>query len=168
MPYHLDTGDRPLIYCANPRTASTPVGNTIISMGGYLVAGHHVPPPCVHYDVVVVQTIRSHWEVLNSLWWKRMAYGDFDTFIRSIGTYPLAPVPMYPFRGITFSMRYETLDKDWEYACSLVGLEAEQIERTPTRTLQPASVTFQDKAHIRIVQDLYRNEMRSLNLPDRP
>lgn len=169
MAYHI-IGTKSLIFCANPRTGSTAVAKALRDMGATIIDGHHRPPRYIPSGAIVCQTVRSHWDVLNSLWFRGRPTGKFEHFIEAVcaGRYELATVPMYQFKGITFNMRYETLQADFTQVCVSAGLNPPQLPVTPTRTSQPASETFKDSGLIRLVQKTYDNEMYKFGLRREP
>ena len=168
MAYLLNTGTRPLIFVANPRTGSTAMAKALEQMGATVDGGHHTPPRYIPDDAVVFQVVRSHFDVLNSLWWKGKPGRTPAKFIDIVaaGKYEHARVPYYRFSGVTHNVYYHNM-LSLDEVFYEVGLLPPLLERTPTRTEKPAFETF-GAYEVSKIRETYMDEMKSLNLPEWP
>lgn len=162
MSYILN-GLRPLVFYANPRTGSTAIANALLEMGAQVDGGHHAHPIHIPLGAIVMQTVRSHFEVLNSLWFKGRPGSDFPDFIQRAcgGGYQYAKIPMYNNEGVTHTLRYEHLEKDFRWACAQAGFRDPPLlewvnSRTQGNLFTPA---LEDK-----VRDTWGEEMEYYGL----
>ncbi len=162
MAYILEA-DRTLIFCANPRTGSTAVAAAMVLLGAREDGGHHGQPFYIPPGAIVFQVVRHHREVLNSFWWRSKPTGNFENFLDLAldGRYPYIRTPkMYNRLGITHSIQYDELEEGFRFLCRMVGVEAPDLPRIPSKTRKHESEMF--PPHLKEqVRDVYREEMDS-------
>ena len=137
-------GSCPLIFCANPRTGSASIANAFMEMGAERDGEHHDPPSHVSDDAIVFQTVRLHFDVLNSLWWKGRPYGNFEQFVFAAcaGQYQHVHIPMYGRFDAPLFIRYNMLQRGFFDVCGRAGVEPVPLKRTPSRTMRPTKEMF--------------------------
>lgn len=144
MSYSIQGSEHPVVFCANPRTGSTALANTLLSMGAVKEGEHHDPPTEVREGTLVVETVRHHCDVFVSWWFWRNSSISFPKFVRMVmdGQHPmLRPNQLYGRFDSNYILRYETLDFEWETLCVSAGLDHQKIERS-TNTKRPKNIKW--------------------------
>lgn len=156
MAYILN-GDRPLIFCANPRTGSSAIASAMRFLGGRQDGGHHDQPFYIPPRSIVFQVVRNHLEVINSFWWKSKPTGNFENFLDLVlsGRYPYIRTPRMYWRKTTHKILYDNIEEGFKWVCGMAGLESPGLHRTPSRTQGWA---FQPHLEEQ-VREVYREEM---------
>ena len=85
MSYLIHGKKHAVVYLANYRVGSTATAKAILDMGGMKIGDHHQGiPVLVHKDVLVVETVRHHCDVMVSWWFWRNSRMAFPKFVRLI------------------------------------------------------------------------------------
>lgn len=136
MAYHIEGSNRPVVYCANPRTGSTATGVTILNMGGYSDGQHHCPPVQVPENAIVAQTIRHHCDVIVSFWYKGGAGVPLEEYVDLIlsgGHHYLGAHAFYKTFDAPYLLRYETLQFEFDTLCEIAGIKCTTLTVAPTK-----------------------------------
>ena len=156
MAYFYLKTDRPIVFCANPRTASQATAQWFMDRGAIKEGDHHDQPDPDHLQALadrgrepfIVQTVRHHCDMLTSWWFFKTAMYDFDAdmevFFESIfsGEEPLLGCPrLYGKFQTNYILRYESLQYELE---NLVLVAGNSLGETPEsiklpRTTSPRS-----------------------------
>ncbi len=170
MAYILNTGHRPLIFCANPRTGSTAIADAMVRMGASQDGGHHGQPFFIPDHSLVFQVARNHFDVINSFWFKSRPTGNFESFIDLVcdGGYPyLEPPKLYNRGGVTHTIMYHELPDSFEWVFGMVGLEAPELDKVHSRTRHSAGTMFSPLL-AKKVYDVFSEEMDDFGFDNRP
>lgn len=168
MAYFIQGAEYPVIFLANPRTASTSIGEALLSMGAQLEGNHHAPPAEIPEGTILAQTIRHHCDVLVSFWYKGGRGIPLDKYVQMVldgGHRYLGPDNFYSHWSCepNFILRYETLDYEWQNFCLITGLPEVPLVQTPTN--RPPNIKWQSLFAPRLlnaVLERYREEMEEL------
>ena len=154
-----------IVFLANPRTASTTIGEVLVGLGGWQQGGHHDDAQVIPENALIVQTVRHHCDVLASYWFKGQQGVSLETFVETVLTGQhgwFRDTGFYNHWDCepNYTLRYETLDKDWFNLCSYAGLYHIRLPRT--RTHRPLNLTWQELFPVSLrdkVMTHYKTEM---------
>lgn len=168
MAYIIEGEKHPVIYCANYRVASSAVRDTILEMGGRKMrpgAQHHDPPEELPKGALIVETVRDHLDVIESMWYFHdlpvhdTPWGEYVEKVLEGKHEYLTAEKMYGRFPTNYILRYETLDFEWKTLCVNAGLEETPLRTTP-RTLKGAELwTYKLRKQ---VHDCYAEEREEL------
>lgn len=147
MAYLIEGENHPVVYCSNYRVGSTATADTLTSMGAVQLERHHKLPDGLPENAMVVQTVRNHFDVIASFYYKDdYLCGDFEDYVYMIldGEHPyLEPDAFYKrFGEWDYILSYNTLQLEFDTMCMYAGLPCTEIKRSKTR--RPASKRWQD------------------------
>lgn len=168
MAYLIEGEHKVLVYCANYRVGSVATGNTLINMGAIQQGGHHGTPDVLPPGSVVAQTVRSHFDVIVSFWFKdnhhclteyvEMILDGHHRFLRPDGFYSRFPWD--------FVMMYNTLQHEFDQLCLYVGLPQTTLDAGPrNKSTKPTEVKaeslFSDRLKQKVI-DRYGHELEKI------
>ena len=165
MAYLIEGKNCPMIFCANYQTSSNPLAKTLMSMGAIRIGSHHDPPKNIPIGAVVVQTVRNHFDVIVSFYYKDKQSCSFEDYVDTIleGDHlHLKPDGFYKrFGKWDYILTYNTLQFEFDILCMVVGLPCTKID------LRPANKRWQDLfAHDlqQKVVERYSEELKRIEL----
>lgn len=144
MAYQIAGEKYPVVFCMNPRTASTAMRDTLLEMGAEEDGQHHDPPSHIPEGALVVQTVRHHCDVIVSYWMWRVSGTPFPKFVSGIlnGQHRwLRPDGFYNRFKTNYILRYDTIDYEWENLLLNAGLPEVKLKRG-TNTKRPRGIKW--------------------------
>lgn len=163
--YLVTGGEKTLIYCANYRVASTATGATLVNTyGGEMVGSHHSPPPD-EMDLtgcLVAETVRNHFDVFVSLWYKEGRKKEFNEWMEDIleGRHKfISPTKLYGRFPSNVVLRYENLQFEFENLCLWAGLPQKKLERNTTTREESGWQKYYNTRNYNRVKTTYKEEL---------
>lgn len=144
--YVISGEKRDVIYIANYRVGSTALAGTLMNMGATQVGDHHGVPD-EGYDLshwLIVQTVRHHCDVIASSWYKNghgVPFADYLKRILDGKDQYFHPGGFYNRYPCNYTLRYETLQHEFNVLCLTAGLPQTEILVDPSK--RPKSATWQ-------------------------
>ncbi len=140
MAYLIEGENHPVVYCSNYRTASVSTAMTLLDMGAIQIGdpkkSHHAPPCNLPENTIVVQTVRNHFDVIASFYYKDKEPCDFEDYVNVIldNEHPfLDPYAFYSrFGKWDYILNYNTLQFEFDTLCLAAGLPCTQIKKART------------------------------------
>ena len=168
MAYLIEGTKHRVIYCANYRVGSTATAEVLMEMGATKIGEHHDRPQLSDLtpDTIVVETVRHHCDVMVSWWFWRNSRIPLTKLVRYVldGHHgALQPDAFYNRYVSNYSLRYETLDFEWEVLCLNAGLEHKSLPRKETKRTD--GVTWQSLFPYELCEEVgerYKDEMERL------
>lgn len=141
MAYVIEGTKYPVVYIANYRVGSTAMAATLLDLGATQINHHHGLPSKDIPNALYVQTVRNHFDVFVSMWYKigqrcslqelidRVLSGG-DPYLKSDGFYNRFPC--------NYVLRYETLQHEFDVLCINAGLPVRKLKHDPSPRPQDA------------------------------
>lgn len=135
----------PVVFLANPRTASTSIRDAILANGGEQQSDHHATPNYIPENALIVHTVRHHCDVLVSYWYKKASGHPFHKFVESVlaGHHRWLKADGFYSRWgdlPNYVLRYDTLEYEWANLCLCAGLP--EIELPKTNSKRPPGIKW--------------------------
>jgi len=169
MAYLIIGDNHPVVFLANIRTGSTAIANALMKNGAYKDGEHHEPMGLYPQGALIVQTIRNHFDVISSYWYKKANGHTLDNFVDIVVSgdhIHFPPTGLYSKFGTNpnYFLEYNTLDYEFSNLCLAAGLPDIKLERT-NNTNRPPNEKRQDlftSDLVRKIQGYYGAEMERL------